>query len=211
MKKDVIARILEAHGRWLADKENGERANLSRANLSGATLSGANLSGANLSRATLSGANLSGANLSGATLRWANLSGANLSRANLSGANLSRATLSGAKGLISSVDFMEAHFERNEKGYIAYKTFGSTYDIPKTWDIKAGSIISENVNSDRCLECGCGVNVAPIEWVKREYPNKQIWKLLIRWEWMAGVVVPYMSDGKIRCERAELVEIVEEA
>ena len=38
---------------------------------------------------------------------------------------------------------------------------------------------------------------------------KKIWKLLIRWEWLPGVVVPYNTDGKIRCERAELVEVVE--
>lgn len=36
-----------------------------------------------------------------------------------------------------------------------------------------------------------------------------IWKVLIRWEWLCGVCVPYNSDGKIRCERVELVEIVE--
>ena len=25
---------------------------------------------------------------------------------------------------------------------------------------------------------------------------------------LAGVIVPYMTDGKIRCERVELVEVV---
>lgn len=36
-----------------------------------------------------------------------------------------------------------------------------------------------------------------------------VWKVLIRWEWLAGVCVPYNTDGKIRCERVKLVEIVE--
>ena len=33
-------------------------------------------------------------------------------------------------------------------------------------------------------------------------------KNIIRWEWLAGVCVPYGSSGKIRCERVELIEIV---
>ena len=150
------------------------------------------------SKANLSGADLSMANLSGANLRWANLSGANLSMANLSG----------AKGILSTVNFLEAHFERTEAGYIAYKTFNSIYSAPDIWKIEKGSIIEENVNFNRCDDCGCGINVAPLEWVKREYCG-DIWKVLIRWEWLCGVCVPYMSDGKIRCERIELLEVVE--
>ena len=148
------------------------------------------------------------ANLSGADLSGANLSGANLSGANLSGASLSGANLSGATGLVPVVDFLEAHFERTDAGYIAYKTFNASYAAPTAWEIKGGAIISENVNFDRCTECGCGINVAPLEWVKRKYVNEPIWKVLIRWEWLCGVCVPYMSDGKIRCERVELLEVV---
>lgn len=67
----------------------------------------------------------------------------------------------------------------------------------------------ETVNFDRCTECGSGINVAPLEWVKTYYPNDLIWKVLIRWEWLPGVCVPYESNGKIRCERVELLEVVE--
>ena len=104
---------------------------------------------------------------------------------------------------------MEAHFERTADGYIAYKTFGGQYTAPKSWKIESGAIIGENVNFDRCQECGCGINVAPLEWVKRNYEG-EIWKVLIRWEWLCGVCVPYMTDGKIRCERVELIEVVSE-
>ena len=192
-------------------------ADLRRADLSGANLSGvdsrkaimygadlrrADLSGANLCRANLYGADLSDANLSGADLTDADLSDANLYMSNLSGANLS-----GANGLLSAVNFMEANFECTENGYIAYKTFGGQYTPPEKWKIKPGSIIEENVNFDRCNDCGCGVNVAPIKWIKDHYIG-DIWKVLIRWEWLAGVCVPYNSKGKIRCERVELIEIV---
>lgn len=178
-------------------------ADLSRANLSRANLSGANLRYANLSRADLSRADLSGANLSEADLRYADLSGANLRYADLSEANLSR-----AKELLSAIDYLKEHFEFTSDGIIAYKTFNGSYNPPKKWVIQSGSIITENVNPNRTNLCGCGINVAPLDWVRSHY-NGDIWKVLIRWEWLAGVIVPYNTDGKIRCERVELVEIVE--
>lgn len=182
-------------------------ANLYMANLCKANLSGANLYMANLSDANLHDANLRRVNLCDTNLRRADLSVANLSGANLYMANLSEADLSGANGLLSAVNFMEAHFERTENGYIAYKTFGGQFTPPEKWKIEPGSVIEEIVNFDRCNDCGCGINVAPIQWVKRRYKG-DVWKVLIRWEWLAGVCVPYNTDGKIRCERVELIEIV---
>ena len=220
MTIEKLQEILAAHKLWLSDEGGGSRADLSgadlsRADLSRADLSGADLSGADLRWADLRWANLSRANLSRADLRWADLSGADLSRAdlrwaNLSRANLSRADLSGAEGILSTVNFLEAHFEKTDAGYIAYKTFNATYDAPTTWEIKEGAIINENVNFDRCVECGCGINVAPLGWVKNAYRNQNIWKVLIRWEWLCGVCAPYQSDGKIRCERVELLGVVDD-
>ncbi len=178
-------------------------ANLYEANLRGADLSGANLRGADLSEANLREANLRGANLSGADLSGADLSGANLREANLRGANLS-----GALNLLESCAYIDDHFEKTDKGYIAYKTFGSFNTPPAYWTIEPDSIICENVNFNRTEECGCGVNVGTLEWVK-ENTTGQIWKVLIEWPWLAGVVVPYSTDGKIRCERVRLLEKIE--
>lgn len=141
--------------------------------------------------------------------KWLNNDGG--SRANLSGANLSGADLSGAKELLSAVNYLDAHFERTDKGYIAYKTFGSNNDAPDYWEIAPDSVITETVNPDRGTSCGCGINVAPIDWVKRyaEGNTRPIWKVLIEWPWLAGVVVPFGTDGKIRCERVRLIEVVE--
>ena len=129
---------------------------------------------------------------------------ANLSDANLSGANLSDANLSGASGLIDATDYIGAHFERVKDGYIVYKTFGGAYSKPDSWTIEPGAIIEEVCNPNRTDVCGCGINVAPIEWVKENYKG-DVYKLLIRWEWLAGVVVPYNTDGKIRCSRAQII------
>ena len=184
MDAKKLKEILEKHAAWLNDEETGERADLS-------------------------GCDLSGCDLRGCDLRWANLSGANLIKANLSVANLSGANLSGTNGLVQTENFMEAHFERNADGYIAYKTFGGTYAAPAAWKIEPGATIEEVVNFDRCSDCGSGINVAPLEWVKENYKGA-IWKVLIRLEWLCGVCVPYMSDGKIRCEKVELLGIVED-
>jgi hypothetical protein len=109
---------------------------------------------------------------------------------------------------LKTINYLEAHFERTENGYIAYKTFGGQYTPPESWKIKKGSIIEEVANFDRCSNCASGINVAPLEWVKQNYKG-DIWKVLIRWEWLCGVCVPYNTDGKIRCERVELLEVVE--
>jgi len=143
-----------------------------------------------------------------ADLRRANLSGADLSDADLSGADLSGADLSQTQGLIDAINYMEAHFERTEEGYIAYKTFNSQYTAPDKWKIEPGEVLEEVCNPERTCDCGCGINVAPLGWVKARHSG-QIYKMLIRFEWLAGVVVPYQTDGKIRCSRAQILEVVE--
>ena len=183
-------------------------ADLRRANLSGADLSGANLRRADLSDADLSGANLSDADLSGADLSDADLSGADLRRADLRRADLSGANLSGSQGLLDAINYMEAHFERTDEGYIVYKSFNENYSAPEAWEIEPGEIIEETVNCDRTTECGCGINVAPLAWVKKHGSHRP-YKLLIRWEWLPGVVVPYNTDGKIRCSKAQILKAVE--
>ena len=187
-------------------------ADLSAANLSGADLSAANLSGADLSGADLSGADLNGADLSGADLRYAdlgytNLSDANLSGADLSGADLSDANLSGAVGLLDPADFITKNFAFESGNLIAYKSFGVHYESPEGWDISAGSVIAEVVNPCRVSDCGCGVNVATLDWVERCAPG-ETWKVAVAPIDLVGAVVPYHTDGKFRVGRVTLIEVV---
>jgi uncharacterized protein YjbI with pentapeptide repeats len=197
-----IKEALEKHILWLEGKDGGERAVFDGMDLSGLILNGASLNRASLNRASLNRASLNDASLNGASLNGASLNRASLNRASLTGCNIS-----GAKNLISAINYLEAHFERTEQGYIVYKTFGGSYKTPGEWKIEPGSVINEVVNPDRCTECGSGINVAPFDWVKQHYGG-DIWKCLIEWAWLPGVVVPYMTDGKIRCERVKLLEIV---
>ena len=217
MDKTELDKILAAHVKCLSG------ANLSGANLSCAYLDDADLSYADLINADmrstylryayLRDANLRGANLRCADLCNADLRGADLHDTDLSGANLQNADLSGVTGLLSAVDYMKAHFDRTSDGYIAYKIFGREYNVPESWNIEKGSVITENVNFNRTLKHACGINVASFEWMKKNYScndynikNYDIWKVLIRWEWLCGVCVPYNTDGNIRCERVELID-----
>jgi len=100
-------------------------------------------------------------------------------------------------------------FEKN-LGWIVYKAIGdTTFSVPPDWTIRPGEILLEVVNPDRCTECGCGVNFGTLEWCLRNYPHSVIWRCLIRYEDGPGIVVPYNTDGKARCERMTLIEIVE--
>lgn len=220
-----LQKVLEAHERWLTGKHREGRAELAGADLEGArlcerdlrnvemcqaNLRGADLMGADLGFADLSGADLRGANLWNADLRYADLREADLRGTDLRSANINGTDLSGAYGVLSPIEFLKENFETWEEGYVAYKTFGKRYPVPRGWDIRPGSVIAEVVNPDRGRLCGCGINVATLEWVRaNNYSGGDIWKVLIRWEWLPGVVVPYDTDGEFRCERAELVEIVE--
>ena len=221
--------ILKKHELWLAGDKAGKHADLRGANLVGTDLSGAKLSladlrGANLKYTDLGGvklgyadlrhANLYGADLRNADLHYANLSNTDLSGTDLRGANLkytnlSTADLSGSKGLLSAIDYLADNFEHTDDGYIVYKCFNGSYIPPSTWSLKPGSVIEEEVNPNRTDVCGCGINVATLSWVRNKYPNRRVYKLLIRWAWLPGVVVPYNTDGKIRCARAEIIERVE--
>ena len=182
-------------------------ANLSRANLYGADLSRANLSGANLY-----GANLSGADLSGANLYGANLCGANLSGADLSGADLSGAGLSGAKGIkdLASLEWFRRNFKKTKHGVIVYKCFHGTFAPNPYWKIEPGAILTEICGPMPTDECACGLNFATLEWVRKNHPGTTIWRCLIRWAWLPGVVIPWNTDGKARCSKLMLLRPLKE-
>lgn len=116
--------------------------------------------------------------------------------------------MSGVKGNlnISPIEFMEQNFEKTEEGYIVYKTFYYTRRPPGYWTVEEGSIISENVNTNSFEDCGSGINVSTLEWIKKNRLKSPIWKCLIKWEWLVGVIVPYNTDGKIRASRVQLLE-----
>jgi hypothetical protein len=188
---------------------NLRNANLRNANLRNANLSDADLSNADLRNANLRNADLSNVDLSYANLSYANLRNANLSDANLSNVDLSNVDLSYAIGLLSPINWIENNFEKSSDGIIVYKVIGGTDYLPNNkWLIKSGSILEEECNPTRTINCACGVNFGTLEWCQN-YTGDNLWKCLIRWEWLVDVIVPYHTDGKARCSKLQLIEIVE--
>ena len=229
-----LMEIINDHQKWLAGT-GGVRAdlggidlssvdlsnvNLSRANLCGVDLNSANLSSADLSNINLSCAslsytilrnvNLSGACLRGATLNNAVLFGANMSGADLGYVDLSEVDLSGVKGLLNPIEYIKENFEKTEDGIIVYTSFGKHFALNPNpnWEIAEGSIIEEVVNPLPTISRGCGINVATKEWARDESAKHPVWECLIRWEWLAGVVVPYQTEGAIRASRVQLIRPV---
>jgi len=152
---------------------------------------------------------LSGADLSRADLSGADLSGANLSRADLSRADLSGADLSEAENLFDPIQYLKTHFEMINLGLICYKTFHENYQPNPNWKIEQQSILTENVNPLPTNDCGCGINVATLDWVKGNCSRSNpIWKCLIPIEALCSIVVPYNTTGKIRCGMVQLLEVV---
>jgi hypothetical protein len=70
-------------------------------------------------------------------------------------------------------------------------------------------VLTEIVNPDRCTDCGCGVNFGTRDWVAKNYPDADLWRCRIDWIDLAGVVVPFNTDGKARCGRLTLLEKIE--
>ena len=77
--------------------------------------------------------------------------------------------------------------------------------VAKTFNC-ISSIITEEANPNRQDTCGCGINVATLNWVKR-YNEKQldIWEVLIEWLWLSTLIVPYNTDGKVRVGKCRLI------
>ena len=44
---------------------------------------------------------------------------------------------------------------------------------------------------------------------KLQYTDADLWECEVEWLDLAGVVVPYNTDGKARCERLRLVRLIE--
>jgi hypothetical protein len=122
---------------------------------------------------------------------------------------LTSADLSGAAGLLDPAAWLSANFEKDDRGLIVYKAFGNTtYNRPERWKVYAGEELHETVNPDRCCDCGCGVNFGTRQWCEDKYPLSVLWRCRIDWIDLAGVVVPYNTDGKARCSKMTLIQEV---
>jgi len=113
---------------------------------------------------------------------------------------------------LSASIWLKQNFKKTKEGYMVYKVFGNTcFNSPNSWKIKTGCIITEITNPCRTIECGCGVNFATLDWIKKHYRNKKIEvrRCIIKWSDLPGVIVPYNTDGKARCEKLKIGKVIE--
>jgi uncharacterized protein YjbI with pentapeptide repeats len=207
------------------------RASIFRSQISNAVMRNASFAGAYLSEVKFENSLLENADFRGMIPYYVDFSGATLIGANLeeirpddnpdktwaaawSRITLASANISGATGIPDPLDWMNANFERTEKGWIVYKRFG---DTPKTkpascfsWgELKEGKELHENVCSAAYESCACGVNFATLEWIYDEYgrlrENSEIWQCLLPFERSVSLVVPYGTTGKARCNHLVLI------
>lgn len=234
---DVIAANNEhGHTDFIGINISGEEAILNRSKLYYARCQGANFSNVTLYEADIErawfdrvtgcyaqftncsaesasfiGANLEGANLSDALVTECNFTGANLSEADLTKASLTGSNLSGVKGIRSAEEILRAAFQFDSEGMIAYKQFGLQNEPPPYWTVAPGAEIAEVPCTDRSVTCGCGVNVATKKWLEDHGEESlDTWECVIPYTALAGVVVPYAFDGKIRAARIVLRHIVKQ-
>jgi len=135
--------------------------------------------------------------------------GSDLSDIYISDCNTSSMNLSQTTGIKKPKEFMNENFEKDEKGWIVYKGFGYEYPPNPNWVIQPGSYIEETVNPDRSNTCGCGINFATIKWIDENYRHAQIWKCRVEFEDACGIIVPYETSGKARCDRLQIIEMID--
>ncbi len=143
-----------------------------------------------------------------ANLQAADLQGADLRDANLSGASLNAANLRNTTGLLSPIDYMLRTYERTADGYIVYAGAEHVDGSYPHRSLEASSVIEEvaNRNPTKTTTFVSGIVVGTMEWAKRDAINSaDVWRCLLRWEWLPGVVVPCHTDGRLRTENVQLL------
>lgn len=152
--------------------------------------------------------NFNYAELNNAKLNDAELNGAKLNYAKLNYAELNDADLSNSIGLLNPIEWLEQNLEEIKDGFIVYKTLDEHHKKNDKWDMSPGSVITEECNFNRTNTCVCGINCGTKEYVLNNTKGDVIYMLLIRFKWLAGVCVPYNTDGKFRVAKAENIKAI---
>ena len=200
-----------------------EGANLTGASINSSTFRSSTLHGTIFSQAVINDSMINDSIITDADLR-----GVEMSRSTIKSTSLAKSilgnndftcnafwhvNLSGVRGLLDPGQWMRENFQTVEEGYIVYKAIGqTTYSAPSHWRIEKDAYLTEVCNTDPWQDCGCGVNFGTFEWVNKFYRLEllngyvDMYRCLIEWPDLTGVVVPYETNGKARCSRLKILE-----
>ena len=149
------------------------------------------------------------ANLYGADLRRADLSGANLSDANLSDADLRRAYL---RDTCLSPELHKLHRQFCREcpplatgGRIVFRTAKSQH-VGSTEYKPGRTYTAPHLSFDCATDCHPGIYAASLEWMQREYQDRQLVVCYVRdGDWIIS------AKGAIRCKKLRVLRYYEEA
>lgn len=146
---------------------------------------------------------------------YGNLSRINLYCSNLTGsdfkvASLTNIILIGAKEFLDTIKWLDDNLEKTEEGYIAYSIF-DYQKVPIWWRKIEGSIIEREVNLDKKVIYGSGINLSTLNYVKNHVNiDSAIYKVLIKKDWLNKVVIPYINSEKFRCGKVMMLKRIDE-
>lgn len=117
----------------------------------------------------------------------------------------------GSTGLSSPIDIIAGNYEKTENGYIGYCAFDKAPEL--------GQIFTETVNTNRSTPSGIRVMTKEhMEWIYKDketgndkrtrYKKVEVWEVVIPFEYLSGVVVPFDFHGEIYCERVKATKFV---
>lgn len=117
----------------------------------------------------------------------------------------------GSTGLSSPIDIISGNYEKTENGYIGYCVFDKSPE--------PGQILTETVNTNRSTPSGIHVMTKEyINWIYKDketgndkrtrYKKVEVWEVIIPFEYLSGVVVPFDFHGEIYCERVKATKFV---
>ena len=118
--------------------------------------------------------------------------------------------------IIGSNTYLKERFEKVEGGWHAYKIFGSMHAPPPDWKLEPGNWLEDpGLHDNPSTLCAPGINVAnDRNWIvdflysENLYGNFDLWRVFIPDE--ATIVVPFETDGKIRVNRLQLLEVIDQ-
>ena len=201
------------------------RASFNSASFNRASFNNASFNSASFNRASFNNASFNSALFNNALFYSASFNSASFNSASFNSASFNNASFNSAS--FYSASFYSASFEKckgirsilkhyisidlklkilginkTKNYYIAYKSFGDQYNIPKKWVIKKNSIIKEHIDNDIWKDCSYGINVADKKWCDNNCEN-DIWLIHIPFD--SEICVPAHSDGKFRVSKCKLI------
>lgn len=155
------------------------------------------------SDAFINGANFHKCSLWDCDFTYANFINCDFTGASIHNCRMGAVNLSGSKGLLNPSEWMRDNFLTVDEGFLVLKINGYMFSSPPHWKMEKNAIITEEVNPNRTIDCGCGVNFGTVRFTSAR--RREVWVCLLHWHDLPSLIVPYNPLQKARCGRLRLL------